>query len=165
MARKPMFKGLDLSAVTDITPIDMTWDYIKRLRDIWPRKLIVKGIVTREDAELAVQHGLDGLVVSNHGGRAGTAATQRSKASVVAGIGAGCRAGRQRLPPRLRRFQALALGATAVAAGPTSETASFGRRGVERSSTSCARVDDRHAPGGTGHRRDQPSYVVDKRQG
>ena len=67
---KPMFAGLDISAVTDLTPIDMTWDYLKRLRDIWPRKLVIKGIVTREDAELAVMHGVDGIIVSNHGGRA-----------------------------------------------------------------------------------------------
>ena len=58
---KPMFAGLDISAVTDLTPIDMTWDYLKRLRAIWPRKLVVKGIVTREDAELAVRHGVEGV--------------------------------------------------------------------------------------------------------
>jgi len=56
-----MFAGLDISAVTDLTPIDMTWDYLKRLRAIWPRKLVVKGIVTREDAELAVRHGVEGV--------------------------------------------------------------------------------------------------------
>jgi isopentenyl diphosphate isomerase/L-lactate dehydrogenase-like FMN-dependent dehydrogenase len=33
-------------------------------------KLVLKGIVTREDAEIAVEHGVDGIVVSNHGGRA-----------------------------------------------------------------------------------------------
>ena len=39
------------------------------LRDLWPGKLVVKGIVTEEDAELALDHGADGLLVSNHGGR------------------------------------------------------------------------------------------------
>ena len=47
-----------------------TWDYVKRLKDTTGMKLLVKGIVTREDAELAMQHGVDGVFVSNHGGRA-----------------------------------------------------------------------------------------------
>jgi 4-hydroxymandelate oxidase len=67
---KPMFSGLDISTVTDLTPVDMSWDYLKRLRDIWPCTLVIKGIVTREDVELAVDHGVDSLIVSNHGGRA-----------------------------------------------------------------------------------------------
>jgi isopentenyl diphosphate isomerase/L-lactate dehydrogenase-like FMN-dependent dehydrogenase len=46
-----------------------TWDYIKRIR-VTTMKVFVKGIVTREDAELAVQHGASGVIVSNHGGRA-----------------------------------------------------------------------------------------------
>ena len=137
MARKPMFKGLDLSAVTDMTPLDMSWDYIKRLRDIWPRKLIVKGIVTREDAELAVEHGLDGLVVSNHGGRAEDSGrgTIECLEEVVAGV-------RGRMPVLVdsgfRRgtdiFKALALGATAVGIGRPYiwGLASFGQEGVEK---------------------------------
>src|SRR6185436_7092468 len=51
---KPLFTGLDVSGVTRLTPLNMTWDYVSRLREIWPRKLILKGIVTRGDAELAV---------------------------------------------------------------------------------------------------------------
>ena len=70
IAEKPMFDGLDISGVGDLTPPDMSWDYLARLRDIWPRALVVKGLVTREDAQLAVARGVDGIVVSNHGGRA-----------------------------------------------------------------------------------------------
>jgi (S)-mandelate dehydrogenase len=47
----------------------ITWDQLGWLRDRWPRKLIVKGILAPEDAELAIKHDLDALVISNHGGR------------------------------------------------------------------------------------------------
>jgi (S)-mandelate dehydrogenase len=46
-----------------------TWDDLAWLRERWPRKLLVKGILSIEDAQLAAQHGADGIVVSNHGGR------------------------------------------------------------------------------------------------
>jgi L-lactate dehydrogenase (cytochrome) len=46
-----------------------TWDEVARYRDRWPRTLIVKGILHPEDAEKAVALGVDGLFVSNHGGR------------------------------------------------------------------------------------------------
>ena len=39
------------------------------LRDMWPGKLLVKGILTPKDAELTIAHGADGIIVSNHGGR------------------------------------------------------------------------------------------------
>ena len=137
LPRRAMFRGLDLSAVTDLTPLDMNWDFIKRLRDIWPRKLMVKGIVTREDGELAVTHGLDGLVVSNHGGRGEDSgrATIDSLQEVVVGVGG-------RMPiivdGGFRRgsdiFKALALGATAVGIGRPYiwGLASFGQEGVEK---------------------------------
>lgn len=47
----------------------MTWQDIARLREFWPGKLIVKGILRAEDAILAVENGADAIVVSNHGGR------------------------------------------------------------------------------------------------
>ncbi len=47
----------------------VSWDDVNRLRDIWPGKLIIKGIMRPEDASKAVEHGADGVVVSNHGGR------------------------------------------------------------------------------------------------
>jgi 4-hydroxymandelate oxidase len=134
---KPMFDGLDISAATDLTPIDMSWDYLKRLRDIWPRKLVIKGIVTREDAELAVDHGVDGIIVSNHGGRAEDSgrASIDSLVEVAAGV-------QGQMPlivdGGIRRgtdiFKALALGANAVAIGRPYiwGLASFGQEGVEK---------------------------------
>ncbi len=45
------------------------WDDVDRLRDIFPGKLLIKGIVRPDDAQKAIEHGVDGIVVSNHGGR------------------------------------------------------------------------------------------------
>ncbi|HEX9707915.1 MAG TPA: alpha-hydroxy acid oxidase [Steroidobacteraceae bacterium] len=45
------------------------WDDLKRFRDLWPRKLMLKGVLRADDAERAVAAGVDGLVISNHGGR------------------------------------------------------------------------------------------------
>ncbi|HYH41036.1 MAG TPA: alpha-hydroxy acid oxidase [Burkholderiales bacterium] len=47
----------------------LAWNDLKVLRDMWPGKLLVKGILTPGDAELAIVHGADGVIVSNHGGR------------------------------------------------------------------------------------------------
>jgi L-lactate dehydrogenase (cytochrome) len=47
----------------------LNWDDLAWIREEWPGKLIVKGILDPEDARLAVQHGVDAIVVSNHGGR------------------------------------------------------------------------------------------------
>ena len=47
----------------------MTWESIDEYRKIWPRTLILKGILNPEDAVSAVEHGADAIVVSNHGGR------------------------------------------------------------------------------------------------
>jgi isopentenyl diphosphate isomerase/L-lactate dehydrogenase-like FMN-dependent dehydrogenase len=99
-------------------------------------KLLVKGIVTREDAEQCVASGVDGLIVSNHGGRAEESgrATIESLPEVVLGVG-------DRVPVLVdggfRRgtdvFKALALGATAVCIGRPYMwgLAAFGQRGVE----------------------------------
>lgn len=132
-----MFDGLDISAVGDLTPIDMSWSFLERLRGIWPRQLVIKGIVTGEDAEFAVQHGVDGIIVSNHGGRAedsGRAAID-SLAEVAPTV-------RGRVPilmdGGIRRgsdiFKALALGANAVGIGRPYiwGLASYGQAGVER---------------------------------
>jgi (S)-mandelate dehydrogenase len=47
----------------------LNWEDFDWLREFWPRKLMVKGILTAEDARLAASHGADGIFVSNHGGR------------------------------------------------------------------------------------------------
>jgi isopentenyl diphosphate isomerase/L-lactate dehydrogenase-like FMN-dependent dehydrogenase len=47
----------------------LTWDHVKRFKDVHDIPLILKGIATAEDAELACDHGVDVVYVSNHGGR------------------------------------------------------------------------------------------------
>lgn len=136
VARKPMFDGLDVSKVTALHPVEMNWDYVKRLRDTVTAKLLIKGIVTREDAQLAVEHGVDGLVVSNHGGRAEETlrSTIESLPEVLEGV-----AGKVPVivDGGVRRgtdiFKALALGATAVGFGRPHAwgLAAFGQAGVE----------------------------------
>jgi isopentenyl diphosphate isomerase/L-lactate dehydrogenase-like FMN-dependent dehydrogenase len=136
VARNPMFDGLDLSKVTQLRPIPMDWNFVKRLRDTVAVKLVIKGIVTREDAQIAVEHGVDGLIVSNHGGRAeeSLGPTIESLPEVIEGAGG-------KIPVLvdggIRRgtdiFKALALGATAVGIGRPEAwgLAAFGQAGVE----------------------------------
>ena len=135
-ARKPMFNGLDLSKVTGSHPANMDWEFVKRLRDTVSVKLLLKGIVTREDAQIAVEHGVDGIVVSNHGGRAEESLrpTIESLPEVAEGVAG-------KIPVLvdggIRRgtdiFKALALGATAVGIGRPQAwgLAAFGQSGVE----------------------------------
>lgn len=47
----------------------LDWEVIKRVRGVWPGKLLIKGVVHPGDAEQAVSLGCDGVIVSNHGGR------------------------------------------------------------------------------------------------
>lgn len=47
----------------------MTWDDVDRVRARWAGPLVVKGILTAQDARIAADHGADGVIVSNHGGR------------------------------------------------------------------------------------------------
>jgi 4-hydroxymandelate oxidase len=136
VARKPMFKGLDVSKVKGLHPEDISWDFLKKLRDTVSVKLLVKGIVTREDAQLAVEHGVDGLVVSNHGGRSEETLrpTIESLPEVLEGVGG-------KVPViidgGIRRgtdiFKAMALGATAVGIGRPHSwgLGAFGQAGVE----------------------------------
>jgi L-lactate dehydrogenase (cytochrome) len=49
--------------------LGLTWDDLDWLRGKTQLPLLVKGVLTAEDAQLALQHGIDGLIVSNHGGR------------------------------------------------------------------------------------------------
>jgi isopentenyl diphosphate isomerase/L-lactate dehydrogenase-like FMN-dependent dehydrogenase len=52
----------------------LNWDFLRRIRDMWPRTLIVKGILHPDDAVMAADCGADGVIVSNHGGIANDAA-------------------------------------------------------------------------------------------
>ena len=133
---RPIFKGLDMSRALRTTPFDWSWDYVDKLRSITKMKIVLKGIVTREDAELARARGVDGIIVSNHGGRAedsGRGAIECLR-EVVEGV-------RGQMPVLVdsgfRRgtdiFKALALGATAVCIGRPYiwGLAAFGQPGVE----------------------------------
>jgi 4-hydroxymandelate oxidase len=134
--KAPMFAGIDVSRVKEHTPSSITWDFLKRLRDAVDTKLLVKGIMTGEDAAQCVEHGVDGIIVSNHGGRDEETlhATIEALPEVVAAVN-------KRVPVLLdggiRRgtdvFKALALGATAVGIGRPQVwgLAAFGQPGVE----------------------------------
>lgn len=99
-------------------------------------KLVLKGVVTAEDASLAVQHGVDGIIVSNHGGRAEDSgrSTIESLPEVVEAI-----AGRMPVivDSGFRRgtdiIKALAMGADAIAIGRPYlwGLGAFGQEGVE----------------------------------
>jgi isopentenyl diphosphate isomerase/L-lactate dehydrogenase-like FMN-dependent dehydrogenase len=134
--RKPMYFETGADASRFETP-EMTWDYLERLRAVTTMKLVVKGIVTAEDATAAVRHGVDAVYVSNHGGRAEASgwATLDSLPEVVAAVDgkvpimvdSGFRRGSD-------IFKALALGADAVCIGRPYlwGLAAFGQAGVER---------------------------------
>lgn len=133
--RKPMLR--DFAPGTPIREVGTpTWEFVKRMKDATPMRVLLKGIVTREDAELAMQHGVDGLFVSNHGGRAEN--SLRPAIACVAEVVAGV-AGRVPVivDGGFRRgtdiFKALALGATAAGIGRPYiwGLASFGQEGVE----------------------------------
>jgi isopentenyl diphosphate isomerase/L-lactate dehydrogenase-like FMN-dependent dehydrogenase len=129
-----MFDGLDLTGVSLQPPA--TWDDVRRVKESTRMKLVLKGIVTREDAELAVMHGADAIVCSNHGGRADD--TGRSSIESLPEVLAGA-AGRVPVlvDSGFRRgsdiFTALALGAKAVCVGRPYlwGLGSFGQEGVE----------------------------------
>jgi 4-hydroxymandelate oxidase len=113
-----------------------TWEFVRRLRDSTSMKVFIKGIVTREDADLAMQNGVAGVFVSNHGGRAEN--STRGTVMCVKEVTEGLRGrGVAILDGGVRRgtdiFKGLALGATAVGIGRPYiwGLASFGQEGVE----------------------------------
>ncbi|MBS0581296.1 MAG: alpha-hydroxy-acid oxidizing protein [Proteobacteria bacterium] len=134
---RAMFQGLDTSRVTALSPPALTTQFLDRLRETVKGRLMVKGIVTGEDAALALAHGVDGLVVSNHGGR--NEETLRASIDCVPEVVAAVKG---KVPVfvdgGIRRgadiFKALALGATAVGIGRPQAwgLAAFGQPGVER---------------------------------
>jgi 4-hydroxymandelate oxidase len=131
-----MYDGIDMTGVSTSDPA-MTWDFVDKLRKAVSVKLFIKGIDTREDALLAVEHGFDGILVSNHGGRSTETrrGTIEALPEVVAAVG-------NRVPVfvdgGVRRgtdaFKALALGAKAVGIGRPFlwGLGAFGQPGVDR---------------------------------
>jgi 4-hydroxymandelate oxidase len=133
---RPMFKDVDMTKVR-MGLSGLTWDYVERLKGATSMKVLLKGIQTREDAARCLQHGADGIVVSNHGGRADE--TLRGAIDCLPEV---VEAVDGRIPVFVdggfRRgtdiFKALALGATAVGIGRPYiwGLGSFGQPGVER---------------------------------
>ncbi len=133
--RKPNLVGYDTSAPQRDagTP---TWEYVDRLKQTTRMKVLLKGIVTREDAALAVAHGVDGLFVSNHGGRAENSlrATVTSLPEVLEGtqgrIPVICDGGFRR---GTDIYKAMALGASSIGIGRPYiwGLGAFGQEGVE----------------------------------
>ena len=133
---KHMFDGVDLKGL-NMTVAGLTWDYVDKLKHATTMKVLVKGVVTREDASRALAHGADGIVVSNHGGRADE--TLRGSIDSLPEV---LEAVNKRVPvivdSGFRRgtdvFKALALGATAVGIGRPYiwGLGAFGQPGVER---------------------------------
>ena len=136
VSSKPMFAGIDTRGVALNSP-SLTWDFVKRLKDVTRMKVVIKGLDNREDAALALQHGADGIIVSNHGGRATETGrgTIEALPEVVREVGG-------RIPVLVdggvRRgtdvFKALALGASAVGVGRPYVwgLSAFGQQGVDR---------------------------------
>jgi isopentenyl diphosphate isomerase/L-lactate dehydrogenase-like FMN-dependent dehydrogenase len=135
--RRPNYDGIDLSAMTGMESSNMTWEFMQRLRDLTRMKIVIKGIVAHEDASLCVQNGMDGLILSNHGGRGedNGRSTIDALPEIVEAVGG-------RIPVLIdggfRRgtdiVKALAMGAQAVCVGRPYlwGLGAFGQPGVER---------------------------------
>ncbi len=115
----------------------LNWNLIDKIRDMTRMKIVVKGIVSEADARLCVKHGIDGIIVSNHGGRVESSGrgSIESLPEVIRGV-------EGKMPVMMdggiRRgsdiFKALALGATKVFIGRPYlwGLGAFGQEGVER---------------------------------
>ena len=132
-ADMPMFKGIP----GGMNPATATWDYVDRLKKLTKMKLLLKGLDTREDARLAREHGVDGIIVSNHGGRS----TETGRSTIEA-LGEVVEAAGSQIPVLVDGgfrhgtdvYKALALGARGVGIGRPYVwgLSAFGQEGVER---------------------------------
>ncbi len=135
--RRPNYDGIDLSKARSMQSDNLTWDFIRQLRDKTKMKIVLKGILTHEDAKLAVEYGADGILVSNHGGRGedngrGAIDSLPEVIEAVSGrmpviVDSGFRRGTDVV-------KALAMGATAAGIGRPYlwGLGAFGQPGVER---------------------------------
>jgi 4-hydroxymandelate oxidase len=136
-ARRSMYQGVDLSGLSHLQASAMTWEFFKRLRDLTNMQILAKGILAWEDAVLAADAGLDGIIVSNHGGR-----SEDSGRSTIDALPEIVDAVKGRIPilvdSGFRRgsdvVKALCMGATAVCIGRPYiwGLGAFGQPGVER---------------------------------
>lgn len=100
--------------------ISITWRDVDWLKSLSPLPILLKGILTAEDALLAVEHGVDGLIVSNHGGRQldGVSASIEALPEIVEAVNSRCEV---YMDGGIRRgtdiLKALACGARAVLVG------------------------------------------------
>jgi 4-hydroxymandelate oxidase len=137
--RRAMYQGpdVDITGLTNFQASAMTWDFFRRLRDITKMKVLAKGILAHEDAVLAVKHGLDGIIVSNHGAR-----SEDSGRSTIDALPEIAEAVKGRIPILIdsgfRRgtdiVKALCMGASGVCVGRPYiwGLGAFGQPGVER---------------------------------
>lgn len=134
--RKPMVVELGDLGPREMTSAMIDWEAIERVREMSDMKIVIKGLETRDDAEIARRRGIDGIYVSNHGGRGINASrgTMECLPEVIAGAGdvpvlvdGGFRRGTD-------VFKALAMGAKGVGIGRPYAwgMAAFGQAGVER---------------------------------
>lgn len=134
---RPMYEGVDLSGLSNIQSSALTWETITRIRDTTRMKVVLKGILADDDAELAVRAGVDAIIVSNHGARSEDSGRSTIDAlpEIVARV-------RGRMPILIdsgfRRgtdiAKALCMGATGVCIGRPYiwGLGAFGQPGVER---------------------------------
>src|SRR5262245_51713330 len=137
LKRRSMYEGVDVSGLTNTQSSNMTWDFLKRLRDTTKMKIVLKGILAHEDAVLAAEQGMDGIIVSNHGAR-----SEDSGRSTIDALPEIVEAVRGRIPVLVdsgfRRgtdiVKALAMGAQGVCVGRPYiwGLGAFGQPGVER---------------------------------
>jgi 4-hydroxymandelate oxidase len=133
VSRKANFLGIDVSNVTNLHGTGVTWEFVDRLRKIVKGKLVLKGIMTGEDAKEAMRRRVDGILVSNHGGRA-----EESGQATIGVLVEVVDAVDRRIPVLIdgsvRRgtdvLKALALGASAVGIGRP-YVWGFGEAGVD----------------------------------
>jgi len=131
-----MYQGTDLTGLTNTLSSNMSWERLKRIRDLTKMKIVIKGILAYEDAVMAADMGIDAIIVSNHGAR-----SEDSGRSTIDALPEIVEAVKGRMPilvdSGFRRgsdiVKALCMGATAVAVGRPYiwGLGAFGQPGVE----------------------------------